>query len=83
MIYDFTTTVSLTGSQLFVDDPDFVKIWLRCFTVTVKTKKSKNNNEVGGCNVIIVLVLATSGCEVVIPFSLMTYPSKLEDMLFE
>lgn len=82
MIYDFTTTMLLTGSHLFVDDPDFVKIWLRCFTVTVKTKKLKNNNEVGGRNVIIVLVLAIAGCEVVITFSLMSQ-AKLEDMPFE
>lgn len=72
----------LTGSQLFLDDPDFVKIWLRCFTVTVKTKKLKNNNEVGGHNVIIVRVLATAGCEVVITFSLMIYPSKVRRHAF-
>ena len=71
---------SPVGYQLSLEDPDFVDIWLRCFSVSTGTKKLK---EKGGENEIMDLFLAIAGCKGIVKVSTMTYSTNLEDLAFE
>ena len=70
------------GYQLFLEDPDFVNTWLRCFTASARIKKLKDK-EKREENEITDLFLVTAGCETIRKVSDMTYPTNLEDLTFE
>ena len=57
------------GYQLSLEDPDFVDTWLRCFTVSARTKKLKDDKKNEGENEITDLFLVTAGCDVIIKVS--------------
>ena len=75
--------VSPIGYQLSLEDPDFVDTWLRCFTVSTRTKKLKDDKEKGREDEIMNLFLTTAGCKVIMKVFTMGYPTNLEDLTFE
>lgn len=70
----------LIGSLLYVEDPDFVENWIRCFAALLRTNKIQNNKINAGENEIADLFLATTGFEVIRKISLLTYPTEIEEM---
>lgn len=78
-VYDFTR-IEL---QLLLDNPNFVKVWMRWFATTTKTKKLKDSKAVGDYNEIMNFFMATAGCEAVRKVSIMAYQRKLENLHFE
>lgn len=61
------------GHMLSLEDPDFVKAWLRGFASRVKTRKLRDN-KVEGENEVTDLFLATAGCESIMKGSRMAHP---------
>ena len=71
------------GYQLSLEDPYFVDRCLRCFAVSARDKKLKDDKEKGRENEITYLFLATAGCEAIMKVSTLAYPINLEDLTFE
>ena len=62
------------GFLTSLDEPEYVKTWIRCFTGLAKVKKLKDRRSSGGENEIMDLFLASAGCEAIKKTSVMVYP---------
>ena len=83
LTFYITAMALLIGYQLSLEDSDFVNTWLRCFAVSARTKKLKDNTEKGGEYEITDFFLATAGCELMMKDSTMAYPANEEDLTSE
>ena len=70
------SSIGSIGFLLHLDKPDFIEIWIRCFSPL------KSIKEIGGENEFTGLFLATVCCEVIMKISLMTYPRELSEQTF-
>ena len=70
------------GYKLYLEDPDIIDTWLRCFPESTRTKMLKDDKEKVGENEITDLFLVTAECEVIMKVSTMVYPASVEDLTF-
>lgn len=74
---------SPVGPLTRLGEPDFVEMWLKCFSAYARSKKLQDKKGLGGENEITDLFLATAGCESNMKISVMAYTKDLEDLTFE
>ena len=66
-----------------LEDPDYVEMWLKCFSAFARSKKLQDKKNIGRENEITDLFLASAGCEANMKVAVMIYPKDLEDLPFE